>query len=53
VDFQKFRFKLMLIECRDTQTMELFMKTRGYSLAERLSERDLLFVPYDESPSSI
>jgi FkbM family methyltransferase len=53
VDFQKFRFNLMLIECRDTHTMELFMNTKGYSLSERLSERDLLFVPCGEAPLSI
>lgn len=48
LDFQKFKFDCMLIECRDAQKMEEFLAAKGYRLAERLSERDLLFVPEGE-----
>lgn len=43
VDWSKFRFKYVLVECRDLGRMEEFLSQHGYSLAEKLSEHDYLF----------
>ena len=43
IDHQLFRFKYMLIEVRDLQGMEAFLKERGYFLVEQLSGHDYLF----------
>lgn len=43
VDHQAFRFKFMLIECRDLPRLSAYLELNGYSLVEKLSEHDCLF----------
>lgn len=43
VDHNKYRFKYMLVECRDIEKVQPFLCERGYRLVELLSEHDYLF----------
>lgn len=45
VDFMKYRFKYMLVECRNLPRLEAFLAPLGYALVDRLSEQDFLFAP--------
>lgn len=43
VDFGKYRFKYILVECRDIQRLEAFLQPHGYAICDKLSEHDYLF----------
>ena len=43
VDHQAFRFKYMLIECRDIPRLTAYLGQNGYRLVEKMSEHDCLF----------
>jgi hypothetical protein len=45
VDFARYRFKYMLVECRNLTRLELFLAQQGYALVDRLSGHDYLFAP--------
>jgi FkbM family methyltransferase len=51
IDHQAFRFKYILVECRDIDRMSAYLNECGYSLAEQMSVHDYLFV--DVLPSEI
>lgn len=43
VDHQAYRFKFILVECRDFPKMDAYLKQHGYRFSEKLSEQDYLF----------
>lgn len=43
VDFNKYKFKFMLIEVRDIKRLEDFLAINGYYLVDKLSDHDYLF----------
>lgn len=43
IDFEKYRFDWMLIECRDIKRLSAFLDDHGYVLQEKLSHHDYLF----------
>ena len=43
IDHQSFRFKYMLIECRDLPRLSAYLEQQGYRFLEKLSEHDCLF----------
>lgn len=43
LDFNKFRFKWMLIETRDIHSLESFLKLRNYEVHAKLTHHDYLF----------
>lgn len=43
VDHQTFRFKYLLVECRDFSRLNSYLRNQGYSFVEKLSEQDYLF----------
>ena len=43
IDFKLFKFKYMVIECRDIYKLERFLKSKGYQLLEKISYWDYLF----------
>jgi len=43
LDFSNFRFKYMIIECRDIARLESFLGNHGYKLAEKVTHHDYLF----------
>lgn len=43
VDFEKFIFKHIIVECRSIEKMENFLSEKGYKLLEKLSYHDYLF----------
>lgn len=43
IDHQAFRFRYMLIECRDLPRLSAYLQTCGYHCVEMLSEQDCLF----------
>ena len=43
VDFDKYRFKFMLIECRQINRVAEFLNHKGYRLLDQLSPHDYLF----------
>lgn len=45
IDFEKYAFKFMLIECRDILRLERFLNQKNYKLVDKLSEHDFLFSP--------
>jgi FkbM family methyltransferase len=49
VDHTAYRFRRMLIECRDIGRLETFLAPLGYRLLERFNEHDYLFVPETEA----
>ena len=49
VDHQEFRFKYILVECRDFTRLSDYLKKQGYFFAEKLSEQDYLFTGNETS----
>jgi FkbM family methyltransferase len=43
VDHQAFRFKYLLVECRDFARLSAYLEKHGYRFLENLSEQDYLF----------
>jgi len=43
IDFNKYSFKYMLIECRDLERLEAYLSENGYSLVDQLTHHDYLF----------
>ena len=43
VDHQAFRFKYILVECRDVPRLSAYLAQNGYRFIEKLSEHDCLF----------
>lgn len=43
IDFTKYIFYHIMVECRDIERMNIFLTERGYHLVERLSHHDYLF----------
>lgn len=43
VDFNKYKFAFMLIECRDIDRLKAFLAPFGYSVIDKLSHHDYLF----------
>lgn len=46
IDFSSYNFRYILVECRDVEPLEDFLKKYGYSKKEKLSHHDYLFT-YD------
>lgn len=42
-DFQRYRFKYIVIECRDILRVEKVLKSNNYCMVERLSQHDYLY----------
>jgi len=45
IDFEKYRFDWMVIECRRVDRLAKFLGGHGYTLQEKLSHHDYLFSP--------
>ncbi len=45
IDFNKYRFKYMLVECRDIDRLRAFLTSVKYQVVDQLTERDYLFSP--------
>jgi len=43
VDHQIFRFKYLLVECRDFARLSAYLQKQGYCFVEKLSDQDYLF----------
>ena len=43
VDFEKYKFKYIVVESRDVRKVERFLEPKGYRLLEVLSQHDFLF----------
>jgi FkbM family methyltransferase len=43
IDHDKYRFKYLLVECRDEQIVRNYLAQYGYHLIDKLSHHDLLF----------
>lgn len=43
VDHQAFRFKHLLVECRNYPRLNLYLASQGYRFVEKLSDQDYLF----------
>lgn len=43
LNFDKYKFKYMLIECRDKENIKKFLDNHGYELKDSLSHHDYLF----------
>lgn len=43
VDHQAFRFKYILVECRDFPRLDAYLEKQGYRFIEKLSSQDYLF----------
>ena len=48
VDHQAFRFKYILVECRDFPRLGAYLEKQGYHFIEKLSEQDYLFVAAEQ-----
>lgn len=48
VDHQAFRFKYILVECRDLQRLSIYLEEQGYRLVEQLSSQDYLYTSLDD-----
>ena len=44
LDFSKFKIKYILVECRNFERLEIFLKKVGYKFLEKLSHHDYLFI---------
>lgn len=51
VDHQAYRFKYLLVECRDFGRLNGYLHKQGYRFVEKLSEQDYLFTG-NEAPGS-
>lgn len=49
VDHQAFRFKYILVECRDFPRLSAYLENQGYRLAEKLSGQDYLFAGVEQA----
>lgn len=47
VDHQIFRFKYLLVECRDFARLSVYLEKQGYPFVEKLSDQDYLFASTD------
>jgi FkbM family methyltransferase len=47
VDHQAFRFRYILVECRDLERLSEYLERHGYSLVDKLSGQDYLFAEID------
>lgn len=52
VDHEKYRFKYILIESRDREKIEMYLKGKGYFFLDKLSHQDYLFVDHIKFKSS-
>ena len=43
IDHNQYRFKYMLIECRDFDALKTYLQSIGYDFKEKLSHHDYLF----------
>ena len=43
IDHEVFRFKFMLIECRDFSRIQNYLGKQGYRFVDKLAEHDYLF----------
>ena len=43
IDHNQYRFKYMLVECRDFDALKTYLQSVGYEFAEKLSHHDYLF----------
>lgn len=48
VDHKAFRFKYILVECRDFPRLGAYLEKQGYRFIEKLSEQDYLFVAAEQ-----
>lgn len=51
VDHDAFRFRYMLIECRDFERLKSFLSGKGYRFVEQLSRHDYLFADEKSNPA--
>lgn len=49
VDHRAFRFKYILVECRDFPRMRAYLEGQGYRFAEKLSGQDYLFAGVEQA----
>jgi len=52
VDHQAFRFKYLLVECRDFARLNVYLDKQGYRFVEKLSDQDYLFASTDSREDS-
>ena len=45
IDFKRYQFDWMLIECRSIERLARFLDIKGYVLQEKLTHHDYLFSP--------
>ena len=43
IDFNKYKFKYMMIECRNFKKINNFLKEKNYHFIEKLTHHDYLF----------
>jgi FkbM family methyltransferase len=51
VDHEAFRFKFILVECRDFTKLNAYLESKGYRFVEKLSSQDYLFTSDELSKS--
>ncbi len=51
VDHRAFRFKFILVECRDFPKLNTYLEMQGYKFVEKLSSQDYLFASEECSKS--
>ncbi|OYT96217.1 MAG: hypothetical protein CFE49_08510 [Pseudomonas sp. PGPPP3] len=51
VDHEAFRFKFILVECRDFTKLSAYLENKGYRFVEKLSSQDYLFTSDELSKS--
>lgn len=51
VDHEAFRFKFILVECRDFTKLNAYLESKGYRFVEKLSSQDYLFTSEELSRS--
>jgi len=44
IDFNEYKIEYILVECRNLEKMQKFLHSKNYSLVEKMSEHDYLFV---------
>jgi FkbM family methyltransferase len=44
VDHERFRFKVICLECRDLDAMREYLESNGYRLSKKISHHDYIFV---------
>lgn len=52
VDHQLFRFKYIVVECRDFPRLSAYLENQGYRFAEKLSGQDYLFAGVENADMS-